>query len=342
MAGSVLALQLIEKGYKVIVIDKPELSSCSKVGGGGINPVVFKRLTKSWMADEILPVMTEFYTSCEKLFNCQLIAERSLVKLFSEAQEVDLWLKKAEGEMNNFLEDKIYTTSEFKGINVSPIGYSKVKNAAGFIMANFLLGAKKVITENGSLLEEDFDYSALVLNDKVVYKNIEAEKIIFSEGYLVKNNPLFNYIPFKPVKGEILTIVSDEINIGNNIIKKNAFLTNIYGNVFKTGATYNWDSINDLPTQEGREEVEKKLKKITNAAYTVINQEAGVRPSGIDRRPIIGEHPKHKNALIFNGLGAKGVMLSPYFAQHLINHILFKEFLIDEVNVARFNKFYVN
>ncbi len=333
---------LIDKGYKVVVIDKPELSLCSKVGGGGINPVVFKRLTKSWMADEILPVMHEFYGNCEKKFGCKLVIARHLVKLFSEQQEADLWLKKAEAELKNYLEPKIYTESEFQGVNIGAAGYSKVKNAAGFVMPDFLEGAKKQIEEHGYLLNENFDFGELKLDEKVRYKNLEAEKIIFAEGYLQKNNPLFNYIPLKPVKGEILTIASDEINLGENIIKKNAFLVNLYGNVFKTGATYNWESINDEPTAEGKKEIEEKFSKISKANFTVINHEAGVRPSGIDRRPILGTHPKYSNAVIFNGLGAKGVMLAPYFAQQLISHLTAGDELNHEVNVARFNKFFVN
>lgn len=342
MAGSVLAMVLIDKGYKVVVIDKPELSACSKVGGGGINPVVFKRLTKSWMADEILPVMKDFYSYCEKQFGCTLIVPKPMVKLFSEKQEIDLWLKKAAGEMTNYLEQKIYSSGDFKGITLGVCGYSKVINSAGFIMPDFLSGVKKYISDNATLIEENFDYRLLQAGEKINYKSIEANKIIFAEGYLIKNNPLFNYIPFKPVKGELLTITSDDIEIGNNIIKKNAFLVNIYGNVYKTGATYNWESLNDTPTQKGKEELESKLKKITSANYTIISHEAGVRPSGIDRRPILGSHPNYANIIVFNGLGAKGVMLAPYFALHLVNYLTNGAELNNEVNVTRFNKFFVN
>lgn len=341
-AGSVLAVMLINKGFKIHVIDAPELSSCSKVGGGGINPVVFKRLTKSWMADEILPVMNTFYSECEKLFNCTLVVPRNVVKLFTEEQEVALWMQKASGEMHNYLESKIYSVSEFKGIKINAAGYAKVKSAAGFIMPDFLAGAKKYIQENGCLTEENFDYAQLLVNEQVVYKEHESGKIIFAEGYCIKNNPFFNYLPFKPVKGEILTITSDEIDLGNNIIKKNVFLAHMYGKVYKTGSTYNWTNLNDHPTTEGREEIESKLRKITDAAYTVIQQEAGVRPSVIDRRPVLGVHPVCKNMLVFNGLGAKGVMLGPYFANELINHLIKGSELNKEVNVERFRQYFVN
>lgn len=342
LAGSVLAIKLINKGYKVIVIDKPELSSCSKVGGGSINPVVFKRLTKSWMADELLPVMKSFYSWCEKEFNCTLLVNKPMVKLFTEKQESDLWIKKASAEMHAYLDSKIYYNKTFTGLNIGEGGYSIVKETAAFVMPEFLTGAKKFISEKATIINETFDFSLLQFNETVTYKNIQANKIIFAEGYLIKNNPLFNYIPFKPVKGELLTFTSDTLDIGNYVIKKSSFVANIYGNVFKTGATYNWDSINDEPTAEGREELETKLRKLISSDFTIIKHEAGVRPAGIDRRPILGAHPTKTNAFIFNGLGAKGVMLSPFFADHFIDYLTNGKELNNEVNVARFNKFFVN
>lgn len=325
------------------MIDKPELSSCSKVGGGGINPVVFKRFTKSWMADELLPVMKGFYKWCEQQFGCQLLFEKPMVKLFTEQQEADLWLKKASSEMSDYLVPEIYHENTFKGIEITEAGYSIVKHTAAFAMPMFLDGAKKFILTNAELITDAFDYSQLkVSSDEVVYKDIRAGKIIFTEGYLVKDNPWFAYIPFKPVKGEILTFTSDALQVGDHIIKKSNFIAHLYGNVFKTGATYNWDSLNDTPTEEGKTELELKLKKMMKADYTIIRHEAGVRPSGTDRRPIIGPHPENQTLLIFNGLGAKGVMLSPFFADHFINYLEGKNPLNKEVDVARFNHFFVN
>lgn len=333
----------MQKGYNIVIIDNPELSACSKVGGGGINPVVFKRYTKSWMADEILPVMKGFYEWCEKEFHCDLIFEKPMVKLFTEQQEADLWLKKANSDMKEYLSQTIYHESTFNGIHVTPAGYSIVKHTAAFAMPAFLEGSKKWIKDRATVLNESFDYDQLNQNDDgVVYKGYHAQKVIFAQGYLVKDNPWFSYIPFKPVKGEILTFTSNDLDIGNNIIKKSNFIAHLYGNVFKTGATYNWDSLNDVPTKEGRQELELKLKKIITTDYAIINHEAGVRPAGTDRRPIIGPHPKNQRLLIFNGLGAKGVMLCPYFADHFISHLNEGNPLNKEVDVARFNHFFVN
>ena len=67
IAGSVMAITLIEKGYTVCVIDKPDLSLSSKIAAGIWNPVVFKRLVKSWLADDVVPELERFYLNFENI-----------------------------------------------------------------------------------------------------------------------------------------------------------------------------------------------------------------------------------------------------------------------------------
>ena len=48
IAGTVLAQTLLQQGKTVLVVDDASLSQASKVAAGLYNPVVFKRLVKSW------------------------------------------------------------------------------------------------------------------------------------------------------------------------------------------------------------------------------------------------------------------------------------------------------
>lgn len=342
LAGSVLALQCIEKGYSVLVIDQPELSASSKVAAGIWNPVVFKRLTKSWMVDELLPELMQFYKKAEVVLGSVLITEREIIKLFSEQQEVELWRKKAEGEMKIYLDPTIYRDNNLKGIRNSAFGYSKVLRAGNLDMKKFLSLTRKHLIEGGAFLGEEFDYKQLKISEDVSYKNHSAQRIIFAEGYLIKRNPYFNYIPFRPAKGEVLTITSDDLAIGTSIVNKNAFVMQFGTNRYKLGATYDWTHLNDTTSEVALNELTQKFSKLSDAGYTVIDQEAGVRPSVVDRRPVIGAHSIHKNVFVFNGFGTKGVMLAPYFAKQLIKFIGLNEPLQEDVNVTRFDKFFVN
>lgn len=341
MAGSVLSLQLIEKGFKVIVIDEPNASSCSRVAAGIWNPVVFKRLTKSWMADEILPVMLEFYQAQEKKFGVQLLHHRNIIKLFSELQEVNLWFKKASAEMSDYLDKEISVNGLPKTIKLLDVGYAKVLRAGNLNLPLFLNTVTNNLQSSGMYLQEKFDFS--VFSPSLVkYKDIEARYIVFCEGHLISKNPLFKYIPMKPAKGEVLTMQMDDLKLEKDILNKNAFIMPLENNLFKVGATYNWNDLSDSPTEEAKLELLNKLNRITESEGNVIRHEAGVRPSVIDRRPVLGAHPAFKNVFVFNGMGTKGVMLAPFFVNHLVEHITQQKKLNKEVDIARFNQFFVN
>jgi glycine/D-amino acid oxidase-like deaminating enzyme len=341
LAGSVLTMKLMKKGFSVKVIDRPELSACSKVAAGIWNPVVFKRLSKSWKVDEVLPEMLEFYKKCEEELQVKLITQRNIIKIFSEQQEVDLWTKKASGELENYLDKKIYT-EELKGIKTSSFGYSKVLNSGNIHVAAFLNSVRDHLEKKGDFLNEEFDHKALQRGKEIKYKDIQANGIIFCEGHLIKNNPLFNFTPMKPAKGEVLTIRSEETNTSEDIINKNAFLLPLENNTYKAGATYNWEDLNDQTSEAGLMELNNKLSKIMSTDFKVLKQEAGVRPSVSDRRPVLGVHPEHKNVYLFNGMGTKGVMLAPYFAQRLLEFIVSGKALDPEVDLSRFIRFFVS
>ena len=66
------------------------------------------------------------------------------------------------------------------------------------------------------------------------------------------------------------------------------------------------------------------------------SQFAGVRPAGKDRKAMVGLHDLHKNVAIFNGAGGRGVLLSPFFAQLLADHMESGASIPLEIDFARF------
>jgi len=159
---------------------------------------------------------------------------------------------------------------------------------------------------------------------------------VFCEGYKFYQNPFFNYIPLSPTKGEILIIKTKDLP--NCILSQGCFVMPIGDDKYVLGATYDRDNINQETTTTGREQLIEKLKNIGDFNFEIIEQRAGVRPTTHDRRPIIGPHPRYSNVFIFNGLGSKGVMLAPYFADELIQHITNGVELNNEVRVSRYSK----
>lgn len=338
IAGTVLAHTLIGQGKTVRVVDDWNYSSSSKVAAGLYNPIVFKRFTKSWMVDELLPVAEKFYTDLEQILGEQLFYKKEIVKLFTEKGEKDLWLKKGEDE-----EQEKYLSGTVEHDFLT--GHLNSENGAGFVKQAGNVDVKKMLTlfrahlkKRHLIVEEKFNYAELQPNgDSVSYKEVHAKKIIFCEGFRATENPYFSWLPFKLTKGEILTIkLSGGIIPDDKCINKGVFILPVGSDLYKVGATHNWNELNEIPSEQGKNELIEKLNHILKIPYQVIAHEAGVRPTVRDRRPLIGLHPKHSSIGIFNGMGTKGIMLAPYFAVHFSEVLNGNKTLNKEVDIARF------
>ena len=87
-------------------------------------------------------------------------------------------------------------------------------------------------------------------DEKISYKGVSANHIVFCEGFGLKENPFFNYLPMREAKGELLTIYAPDLKI-DYLIKSAVFVLPIGDDLYKIGATFNWEDKTKLPTQRG-------------------------------------------------------------------------------------------
>jgi glycine/D-amino acid oxidase-like deaminating enzyme len=338
IAGTVLAYTFIKKGKSIMVIDDNTISACSRVAAGNFNPIVFKRLVKSWMADELIPFADTFYRDCEQFLKQEFYWKKEIVKIFAEETEKEFWQTKAnDPNLSRYLNQSI-ETDFFQDIIHNPVGATFVKDAANLFVSKYLADFRTYFSENNLLMDEKFDFNQLTVNPQnIKYKQVTATKIIFCEGYKVMDNPYFKWIPLKPAKGEVITVRIKNLPT-DKIINKGVYMLPIGDDLFIVGTTYDWVNLNDEPTEKARTEIADKLSKVLKVPFEIVDQQAGVRPSVNDRRPLLGLHPEHQTIGIFNGMGTKGVMLSPYFAEHFLNALESKNNIDNEVNISRFQK----
>ena len=121
----------------------------------------------------------------------------------------------------------------------------------------------------------------------------------------------------------------------DNVLNKGVFILPEGNQQFRVGATYVWDKINEEITVEGKTELLQKLEKLIQTPYHVVEQKAGIRPSTKDRRPILGKHTELPQLAILNGMGTKAVLLAPYFAKQLFEHLYLGIKIHPEVDINR-------
>ncbi|CAM4006488.1 FAD-binding oxidoreductase [Flavobacterium antarcticum] len=301
------------KSFRLITDDS---QNSSKIAGGLYNPVILKRFTGLEDAGLQLDYLDEFYSKIESRTSIKINFPLPLLRKFFSIEEQNNWFQAADQpKLAPFLSTEM-VKKNIRGID-APFNYGKVLRTGYLDTALFLKSYQNYLGEHNLIVNETVDYSKFVINDNEVrYKDISARKVIFAEGFGIHANPFFNYLPLDGTKGELFIIKAPELQL-TDIINTSVFILPLGNDLFKVGATYNWEDKTDLPTSEGREELVSRIKEILQCNFEIISHYAGVRPTVKDRKPLLGNHELHKNLFVLNGLGTRGVMLGPYSARML-------------------------
>jgi len=337
LAGTMLAFEMLKNNIEFRIISSPEKSRASEVAAGMINPLVFKRLTKSWMVDELLPVAKERYQNLENLLGEQFYFEKKILKPLSE-QEKELWLERKQNQAFNSYISLVDDFSPVKNV-MQAAGYTQVSGSGYVALFSFLKFADNFFKKQNLVVDATFNIQQIKPEaDYFEVDGVKASKVIFCEGAHIRHNPLFQWVKMVPVKGEVLLIHAPTLS-EEFILNKKVFVLPVGNQRFKVGSTYDWSDLSDIPTEQGKLSITERLENVITCDYKIENQWAGVRPATIDRRPVLGRHPGNRNLFVFNGLGTKGVMLAPYFAREMVSLITSLNYeVIPEVRVERFNK----
>ena len=338
IAGTCLAYELLKAGKAILVIDKLDEKSSSRVAAGIFNPMVFKRLTKSWNADKAIQYLYSFYPELEGLTGNHFFYPKDFIRIFGSDFEREQWsLKRYDSNEGTFLGDQLEDEKY-------PFGAGKV-NSAGFVDVTKLLdGFKSYLKKENKYLENNIDYDqiSIVENSIKISINkieIEAKAIVFCEGANGVYNPWFDWLPYSLVKGDVLDVQFENFK-SDQILNKGCFMLPKDLGIYKVGSTYDWKDLSNEPSQKARLDILSRMEKITNLPYNVINQVAGIRPASRDRRAFLGRHPKYNQLHIFNGLGTKGVMLGPILSKQMVDFLVNDKELEKEVDIRRYFKLF--
>jgi len=334
LAGIAFAETALQNGKSILVINDNSQNS-SKIAAGIYNPVILKRFTQVWQANEQLAQMHAFYDGLEKKLNVKLNYPMPLLRKLHDVEEQNNWFTASDKpNLSNFLSPQL-VNNHLNQVD-APLGYGEVWHSGFVDTALQLERYKSYLGQSNAYLQETFDYNTLeIQNDAVLYKEYKARHIVFAEGFGMHLNPFFSVLPLDGAKGELLLIKAPHLKL-EVIIKKEIFLLPLGNDLYKVGATYNWDDKTNTPTPQAREELLQGLRDLIQCDFEVVDQLAGVRPTVKDRRPILGTHPIYPNLHVLNGLGTRGVMLAPAMAKVLFDAIEYQTELDSHISIKRF------
>lgn len=301
LAGTCLAWEFWNRGVEFQLLDR-EQGGSSRVAAGLVNPVTGKNFEPTPRIGDFLPEALEFYQILEGVLETAFWHPLPILRLAADEKEWSKMLSKI----------------------ARPDVACWLSNDGAALAAEGWIGALE-LTGGGRLDTRAFlDASREFFRQRGIYQQAEVSptetdaRRIWCDGAAGLIGGRFG--THRCAKGEILTLWADGWDESHIRIGAGGWLVPLGGGRFKSGSTYEWDQLDETPTEAGKEKVMSIAGRLGgNADFEILAHEAGVRPILRRSEPLIGS--LENGDWMFNGLGSKGSLSAPSMAGRLTRWI---------------------
>jgi glycine oxidase len=334
LAGTTLAWHLQAAGQQVLVLDADTPVTSSKIAAGLITPITGRRLALSWGFETFLPVAQAFYQDIETLTGQRFFHTRTAIRLLTSEAEQQHWSRR-----DCLAEYQAHLLTPQPNALVEP-DFADVR-FGGFAMESAQLDVRAYLAASRACLAVatvtvDWPGAVAFYDDHLVIHGYRGLRLISCEGHAASRNPYFSEVPFRAAKGDILTVRFQQPLPAQTVHRGVWLAPTAAPDVFYVGSTFDWDTLDCVPTPVARSEMEQKLKAFCRTPYTVIDHQAAVRPIIKASKPVLGMHPRLHHLGYFNGLGSKGALLAPWFAAAFTAFLVNGTALPDSANLRAY------
>jgi glycine/D-amino acid oxidase-like deaminating enzyme len=319
LAGSVLALSLDLAGVPFRVLSHPEKPRASEKAAGLVNPVTGRRMALTWGYDFIFPAAVSFYREAyTRIYPGRpgsFLEPRLLLRALHQTEEMNFISAKSA--------DRGY--SDLLTIHSLPRRWPEIfsgmagwcETAGGFRMdvPGFLDSVQTYISAQGRYQEGIFSEDKLQASGSgFVYDGLSYRCVVSALGLgcpWLKDR-------LWPSKGQLFELEGLP-DWGTDVLKTEHFFIPTGKGTVLAGSTYERGATHPEPDEAGKKVVLGSLTPGWQTGVRVLRAWAGFRPTTPDRRPILEE--VKPGIFTLNGLGSKGVSLSPWAAAQVMARI---------------------
>lgn len=321
LAGSLLAWHLVRRGRRILVVDRDEVHTSSKVAAGLVNPVTGARFHIDDEGIDRLFAAKRFYWEAEETTGERFFHHVRIARLFQSEKERDTWEDRRDRE-DSRLPEFCESLSIDRGVIVSPHGGFETRESGWLDVPLFLEATRQWLLKRaayaiGTVRAED----VVARGDGVRWRNVEAGTIIFAEGWRGSENPFFEGLTMNSAAGDILTLRLPGLASENRILHRGKWLVPLGEGLFRYGASYRHEFDSDDPSETSRRELEEALPTLTPLPFETIDHQAGIRPIIRRSQVFAGPSPAYPRVMLFNGLGSRGVLNGPWHADRFAAHL---------------------
>ncbi|MFM2375317.1 MAG: hypothetical protein RLZZ165_414 [Bacteroidota bacterium] len=341
LAGCFMATESAKRGHRVRMADVCDPKAASRVAAGLFNVVTGREANKTWMADEMIASLRTFTQHPDFQWLQKFIHYMPIFRPFRDGSNYNDWMVRLQEPEFGWLGNHHgkpwkpdILRNPLGGLQILPCGWAETVPLCDGILQT---------------LEQKYDFQKVEC--RIDYQTIDAEtgecrqdglqgqydEVIFAEGFQIRNNPWFQFVEIRPLKGQILELrLAPGLDEGTIILRKMFLIPKGEGR-FSAGSTYELHFEDDEASEEGTQSIVAAVKEATSLPFEVVGARAAIRPTTPNRRPVLGRHPSHERLVVLNGMGTKGVLQAP-FAAAMLRGWLDGELpaLSSEVSVLRF------
>lgn len=323
----------LRKNNKEFVVFSDNKKGATAHSGGVLNPTILKFFTAVWKASEFYPEAQKFYD--ELSLNSKKYSQKiDLYRIFSNVREQNNWsVATDKNRTKAFLSSKLVTNSN-PFIN-APLGFGKVTGSLQIFVPELLSDYKTYLKHQDKLVSEPFHYHKIsIQNNRVEYQNFSAKHIVFCEGMGGVKNPFFPKQKLIGNRGEYLIIHAPKLK-SEVILKGPIYLIPLGNDLYKAGATFEADETREIFSEAGEKEIRDGIAAMISCDFEVVDKTVGIRPTTLDRHPLIGSATEFPQFGFINGLGSRGFLMAPLLSKILFNHFETGFSIPPEMNINR-------
>ena len=320
LAGACLAMEAHWAKIEVQIVSDPNQESASRKAVGLMNPVTGRRMARTWNYEEIFPYADTFYEKATLEFigrnGPSFLLPKPIYKALHTIEELNYFSGKSADQGFEGLLEVAPDSKELPLIFDNMKAWCLIREGGRMETLPFLEASEDFWTKRNAFQKKTF-----LPNDlKKTQRGWDWEGRTFKwvVSCLGLNCPWVGQSLF-PVKGQVFEITGWK-SWGDAILKTRPFFVPSGDGNFLAGSTYERNFTHNEPDDAGWEEISQDLSPAFREKAVVIRSWAGLRPTSVDRKPVMGK--KEEGIYCLNGLGSKGVTLAPWTANQLIRMII--------------------
>jgi len=337
LAGTLVSHAALRRGWDCHVVDSGQ-PSASSVAAGMFNPMSFRRIIEVWDARAHLDSMTATYRAFEAELGEPFLHFLPILKQIPNAEYAKEWNRKA---LDSPWIEPVRSDAEV--VQRFPDAVPSPGHGYGIVQGGGWLDLPRLIHTWRDRLQSEARFSVGQWTAAHAQRAHADgwDAIIDCRGCAAALDPTAEPLDIRANRGEILTVQPDGTEgaplPSTHILNFGKWTLPAQPGSWRLGASYEWNRTDLDPTPETRDFLMASLSQAapnTEKSQTV-RHDVGLRPVSKDRRPAVGPHPTISCLHVFNGLGTRGVLIGPRWAQLLCDSLSGKTQLPDIVNPAR-------